>query len=59
MGAIVAHAATGRTPLEGFMGGYERALLAAAAIAFAGSVVAFTLVRQEAGQETAPAEVAA
>ena len=41
------------------MAGFERALLVAAAIAFAGAVVAFALVRQEAGQEAAPLEVAA
>ncbi len=59
MGAIVAHAAAGRTPLEGFMAGFERALLTAAAIAFVGAVVAFALVRPEAGQEAAPVEVPA
>ena len=55
MGAIVAAQASGRPRLEGFMAGYERALFVAALIAFAGSIVAFALVRQEAGQETAPA----
>jgi MFS family permease len=59
MGAIVAQSAAGRTPLDGFMAGFERALLTAAAIAFAGAVVAFALVRPEAGQEAAPVEVAA
>src|SRR5687768_1645119 len=59
MGAIVANEATGRAPIEGFMAGFERALLAAAAIAFVGSLVAFALVRQEAGHEEAPVEVAA
>jgi EmrB/QacA subfamily drug resistance transporter len=59
MGAIVAGQASGRPGLEGFMAGFERALLVAALIAFAGSVVAFALVRQEAGQEAAPVEIAA
>jgi MFS family permease len=59
MGAIVAHAASGRGGIDGFMTGFERALLAASAIALVGSVVAFALVRQEAGQEDAPVEVAA
>ena len=59
MGAIVANEATGRSPVEGFMAGFERALLVAAAIAFVGSLVAFALVRQEAGHEEAPVEVAA
>jgi EmrB/QacA subfamily drug resistance transporter len=55
MGAIVAAQASGRPGVEGFMAGYERALFVAALIAFAGSIVAFALVRQEAGQEAAPA----
>ena len=60
MGAIVAAEASGKSPVEGFMAGYERALLVAAAIAFAGSIVAFVLVRQEAAsEEPAPVEVAA
>jgi EmrB/QacA subfamily drug resistance transporter len=59
MGAIVAHESTARPGLEGFMAGFERALFVAAVIAFAGSVVAFALVRQEAGQEDAPVELAA
>jgi EmrB/QacA subfamily drug resistance transporter len=59
MGAIVAQAAAGRTPIDGFMAGFERALLTAAAIAFVGAVVAFALVRPEAGQEAAPVEVPA
>ena len=49
MGAIVAAEASGRPGLEGFMAGFERSLLVAAVIAFAGSIVAFALVRQEAG----------
>jgi EmrB/QacA subfamily drug resistance transporter len=59
MGAIVAQAAAGRDPVDGFMTGFERALLTAAVIAFAGAVVAFALVRPEAGQEAAPVEVPA
>jgi EmrB/QacA subfamily drug resistance transporter len=59
MGAIVAHAASGRPGIDGFMAGFERALFVAALIAFAGSIVAFALVRQEAGQEDAPVELAA
>ena len=37
------------------MAGFERSLLVAAVIAFAGAIVAFALVRQEAEQEPAPA----
>ena len=59
MGAIVANEATGRPGVNGFMAGYESALLVAAVVAFLGSVVAFALVRQEAGQEDAPLELAA
>ncbi len=61
MGAIVAAEASGRPGLEGFMAGFERALLVAAVIAFAGAIVAFVLVRQEAGPEAeaVPVEVAA
>ena len=60
MGAIVAAEASGRPGLEGFMAGYERALFVAALIAFAGSIVAFALVRQEAARdEPASLEVAA
>ena len=60
MGAIVAGQASGRPGLQGFMAGFERALVVAALIAFAGAVVAFALVRQEAGQEeSAPVELAA
>jgi EmrB/QacA subfamily drug resistance transporter len=59
MGAIVAHQAGGRTSLEGFMAGFESALLVAAVIAFVGAIVAFALVRQEAGQADAPVELAA
>ena len=61
MGAIVAAEASGRPGIEGFMAGFERALIVAAVIAFAGSIVAFALVRQEAAteEEPAPMEVAA
>jgi hypothetical protein len=59
MGAIVAQQAHGRTGVDAFMAGFERALVFAAVIAFLGSVVAFALVRPEAGQETAPVEVPA
>ncbi|HUQ22627.1 MAG TPA: DHA2 family efflux MFS transporter permease subunit [Gaiellaceae bacterium] len=56
MGAIVAGQASGRPGIEGFMAGFERALLVAALIAFVGSVVACALVRQEAHeQEPVPA----
>src|SRR5687767_11271465 len=55
MGAIVAAEASGQPGLEGFMAGFERALFVAALIAFAGSIVAFVLVRQEASEEPAPA----
>ena len=56
MGAIVAAEASGRPGIEGFMAGYERALLVAAFIAFAGSIVAFALVRQEAATEEPAAD---
>ncbi|NUT56461.1 MAG: DHA2 family efflux MFS transporter permease subunit [Thermoleophilia bacterium] len=59
MGAIVAHEASGRPSLGGFMAGYQRALEVAALIAFVGSIVAFALVRQEAHHEPAAVELAA
>ena len=59
MGAVVAAEAKGKAPIDGFMAGFESALLVAAVIAFVGAIVAFALVRQEAGQESAPVEVAA
>jgi len=59
MGAIVAHEAAGKPGIEGFMAGFERALFVAALIAFAGSIVAFALVRQEPTHEEAPVELAA
>ena len=45
MGAIVAHSTGGRPTTETFMNGFQNALLVAAAIALAGAVVAFVLVR--------------
>jgi EmrB/QacA subfamily drug resistance transporter len=45
MGAIVAHAIGGRSTPAAFMDGFSTALLVAAAIAFAGAVVAAALVR--------------
>ena len=59
MGAIVADQASGRPGVEGFMAGFERALIVAAVIAFVGSIVAFALVRQETEQVAAPVELAA
>jgi EmrB/QacA subfamily drug resistance transporter len=60
MGAIVAAQTKGNPGVDGFMAGFERALIVAALIAFAGSIVAFALVRQEAAtEEPAPMEVAA
>jgi hypothetical protein len=59
MGAIVAHQVGDRRSLEAFMEGFEAALLVAAVIALVGAIVAFALVRQEAGQADAPVEVAA
>ncbi|MDQ3067441.1 MAG: MFS transporter [Actinomycetota bacterium] len=59
MGAIVAQEAGGRVGVEAFMDGFESALLVAAVIAFVGATVSFALVRQEAGQESAPVELAA
>jgi MFS family permease len=60
MGAIVASQASGRPRLEGFMAGFERALLVAAVIAFAGAFVAYALVRHEVDEEhDATVEVAA
>src|SRR5829696_2813761 len=59
MGAIVAHEASGSPGVDGFMAGFERALFVASLIAFAGAIVAFALVRQEATQEPAAVELAA
>jgi EmrB/QacA subfamily drug resistance transporter len=59
MGAIVADQASGRPGVEGFMAGFERALIVAAVIAFLGSIVAFALVRQETAEVSAPVELAA
>jgi EmrB/QacA subfamily drug resistance transporter len=59
MGAIVADQVTKRPGVEGFMAGFERALIVAAVFAFIGSIVAFALVRQETEQAAAPVELAA
>jgi MFS family permease len=60
MGAIVAGQANERSPIDGFMAGFERALIVAAVFAFAGSIVAFVLVRQETTEQVSkPVEVAA
>ena len=61
MGAIVAAETADNPGVDGFMAGFERALIVAAFIAFAGSIVAFALVRQEAAseEEPRPMEVAA
>ena len=59
MGAIVANQAAGKPGIEGFMAGFERALFVASLIAFAGSIVAFALVRQETVHETPTVELAA
>src|SRR6187431_833639 len=57
MGAIVAAQTSKQPGVAGFMAGFERALIVAAFIAFAGSIVAFALVRQEAAtEEPAPME---
>ncbi|HXF99010.1 MAG TPA: MFS transporter [Gaiellaceae bacterium] len=45
MGAIMAHEAGGRLTVEGFMDGFEAALLVAAGIALVGAVVGWALVR--------------
>jgi EmrB/QacA subfamily drug resistance transporter len=49
MGAIVAFEAGGRRTPDAFVDGFQSALLVAAAIAAAGAVVAFTLVRPHEG----------
>jgi len=59
MGAIVADQVTKRPGVEGFMAGFERALIVAAVFAFVGSIVAFALVRQETEHAAAPVELAA
>jgi uncharacterized membrane protein len=59
MGAIVANQVSSRPGVEGFMAGFERALIVASVFAFIGAVVAFALVRQEAEQAAAPVELAA
>jgi hypothetical protein len=45
MGAIMAHEIGGRRTPEAFMDGFSLSLMVAAGIAFAGAVVAATLVR--------------
>ena len=60
MGAIVAHSTNGRLGVEPFLDGFQNALTVAALIAFAGAIVAFSLIRQEAAEaEPRPVEVAA
>jgi EmrB/QacA subfamily drug resistance transporter len=60
MGAIVAHSAGGRFAVEPFLAGFQNALTVAALIAFAGAIVAFSLIRQETEEaEPTPMEVAA
>ncbi|MGH3104150.1 MAG: MFS transporter [Gaiellaceae bacterium] len=61
MGAIVAHGIGGRQTPEAFVDGFSTGLLVAALIAFAGALVAATMVRTHArhGEAVAPAEVAA
>ncbi len=49
MGAIMAHEAAGRRTPEAFIDGFQSALLVAAAIAVAGAVIAFMLVRPHEG----------
>lgn len=53
MGAIMAHAAAGRRTPQAFMDGFSRSLVVAAAVAFAGAIVAFALVRPHERDETA------
>ena len=52
MGAIMAHAAAGRRTPQAFMDGFSRSLVVAAAVAFAGAIVAFALVRPHERDET-------
>jgi len=60
MGAIVAHGIAGRQTPEAFVHGFSLALTVAAAIAFAGALVAVTLVRSpsrdQADELAAPAK---
>ena len=49
MGAIVAYEAAGRRTPEAFVDGFQSAQLVAAAIAAAGAVVAFALIRPHEG----------
>jgi EmrB/QacA subfamily drug resistance transporter len=57
IGAIVAAEAGGRVTADAFMEGFETSLLVAAAIALAGSIVAFVLVRPHERGEDSAAEV--
>jgi hypothetical protein len=60
MGAIMAAELGGRPSVSGFMDGFQRALLVAAAIALVGAVVAFVLVRPHEGAgEKEPSPTAA
>ena len=59
MGAIVAHSVDGRRDVDAFLDGFQNALTVASLIAFAGAIVAFSLIRQEVEAEPAPVEVAA
>jgi hypothetical protein len=56
MGAIMAHEAAGRTSPAAFMEGFERSLLVAAAIALAGAVVAFVVVRPHENDQASAAQ---
>jgi hypothetical protein len=56
MGAIMAHEAAGRTSPAAFMEGFERSLLVAAAIALAGAVVAFVVVRPHENEQASAQE---
>ena len=57
MGAIVASEAGGRRTVQAFLDGFERALIVAAVIAFAGAIVAAVLVRMHATEEQPTAAV--
>ncbi len=59
MGAIVADQVSKRPGVDGFMAGFERALIVASVFAFVGSIVAFALVRQEPEHASARVELAA
>lgn len=61
MGAIMAHEAGGRRTPQAFMDGFSTSLVAAAAVAFVGAIVAFALVRPHEleGQQATVEELAA